>query len=173
MQNACICIDIVVLPRLKHAKQNRITMRQVVQGSQKHAELLSMVEVPVAQTDEDTWGRSFEGCYLLPEASTYEELPLQELLACWTLDSRLPELGGIRMTANYKCDCGNHMALPTARSGGARVIGLSCGNCSQYWRLSYNPNKLLATVSEWRCPTCNTGKSRCRDMFWNKDRCRN
>jgi len=43
-----------VLPRLKHAKQNRITMRQVVQGSQKHAELLSMVEVPVAQTDEDT-----------------------------------------------------------------------------------------------------------------------
>ena len=36
----------------KYAKQNRITMREVVQSSPKDAELLRMVEVSVAQTDE-------------------------------------------------------------------------------------------------------------------------
>jgi hypothetical protein len=75
------------------------------------------------------------------------------------------------MSANYKCDCGNYLGLPSIRSGGARTVGLSCGNCKRYWSLSYNPNKLLATVSEWRCPTCNSQSSNCRDMFWNKDKC--
>jgi hypothetical protein len=93
MQNACIRIDIVLVPALRYAKQNRITLRQVVQGSRQHAELLRMVEVPVAETNEGTRRRPFEGCYLLPEASADEELPLPKLLACWALDCRLSELG--------------------------------------------------------------------------------
>ena len=85
------------MPPLRYAKQNRITLRQVVQGSRQHAELLRMVEVPVIETDEGTRGGPFEGCYLLPKASTDEELPLSQLLARWTLDSRLSELGGDSM----------------------------------------------------------------------------
>ena len=53
MHNACIRIDIVLMSPLRYAKQNRITMRQVVQGSRQHAELLRMVEVSVVETDEN------------------------------------------------------------------------------------------------------------------------
>ena len=56
MHYTYICIDIVVLPRLNHAKQKRITVRQVVQNSPEHAELQRMVEVSVAQTVQDTRG---------------------------------------------------------------------------------------------------------------------
>ena len=93
MHNACIRIDIVLVPTLGYAKQNRITMRQVVQGSRQHAELLRMVEVSVTETDEGTRRRPSKGRYLLPKASTDEELPLPQLLACWALDCRLPKLG--------------------------------------------------------------------------------
>ena len=76
MHYTYICIDILLVPALRYAKQNRITLRQVVQGSRQHAELLRMVKVPVIETDEGTRGGPFEGRYLLPEASAYEELPL-------------------------------------------------------------------------------------------------
>ena len=82
------------MPPLRYAKQNRITLRQVVQGSCQHAELLRMAEVPAAETYEGTRRRPSKGRYLIPEASADEELPLPKLLACRTLDSRLPELGG-------------------------------------------------------------------------------
>ena len=72
--------------------------------------------------------------------------------------------------ASHQCDCGNWFGLPAI---GSRVEGMTCGNCSKFWKLSDNPNKLIATVSEWRCPNCNTDKARCRDNFWNKDRCKN
>jgi len=69
-------------------------MRQVVQGSRQHAELLRMVEVPVAETDEGTRRRPSKGRYFLPEASTNEELPLSQLFIGRTLDCRLPQPGG-------------------------------------------------------------------------------
>jgi len=73
------------------------------------------------------------------------------------------------MSASYKCDCGHLMGLPVAPSP---VVGLACGNCNTYWNISYNPNKLMGVVSEWRCSGCNTNNARCRDTFWNKDKCR-
>jgi hypothetical protein len=97
-----VCIDILLVPALRYAKQNRITLRQVVQGSRQHAELLRMVEVPVIETDEGTRGGPFEGRYFLPKASTDEELPVSQLLACWTLDSRLSEPGGDSMSAEHQ-----------------------------------------------------------------------
>lgn len=71
--------------------------------------------------------------------------------------------------ASYKCDCGHLMGLPTT---GSAVVGLACGNCNTYWNISYSPNRLLGVVSEWRCPECNTNNARCRDTFWNKDKCK-
>tara|TARA_R110000803_G_scaffold201023_1_gene265671 strand:- start:369 stop:656 length:288 start_codon:yes stop_codon:yes gene_type:complete len=53
-----------------------------------------MVEVPVAETNEGTRRRPSKGCDRLSKASTDEELPLSQLLACWTLDCRLPKPGG-------------------------------------------------------------------------------
>lgn len=77
------------------------------------------------------------------------------------------------MSATYKCDCGNELSLPTVgHPDWPKVVGLSCGNCNTYWNISYNPNKLLGVVSEWRCSRCNTNKTRCRDTFWNRDKCR-
>ena len=75
--------------------------------------------------------------------------------------------------AQYKCDCGNELSLPTVgQPGWPKVVGLACGNCNIYWSVSYNPNKLLGVVSEWRCSGCNTNNARCRDTFWNKDKCK-
>lgn len=71
--------------------------------------------------------------------------------------------------AHYKCDCGHLIGLPTAPSP---VVGLCCGNCNTYWNISYNPKKLMGVVSEWRCSKCNTNNARCRDTFWNKDKCK-
>lgn len=52
-----------------------------------------MVEVSTLEADARRGGWPFEGCCLVSKAETYEELPLPELLALRTLDSRLPELG--------------------------------------------------------------------------------
>jgi hypothetical protein len=54
MHNTYICIDIVGRLTRRYAKQNRITVREVVQSSPKDAELQRMVEVPTLETDEDT-----------------------------------------------------------------------------------------------------------------------
>ena len=54
MHNTYICIDIVGSLTRKYAKQNRITVREVVQSSPKDAELLRVVEVPALETDEDS-----------------------------------------------------------------------------------------------------------------------
>jgi len=71
--------------------------------------------------------------------------------------------------ASYQCDCGHLLGLPATESA---VVGLACGNCNTYWNISYQPNRLLGVVSEWRCSTCNTNSARCRDTFWNRDRCK-
>jgi len=60
--------------------------------------------------------------------------------------------------AYYKCDCGHRIGLPSMKI----VTGVSCGNCDRFWKIHFNPNKLLGTVSEWRCPTCNSQKGVCR-----------
>ena len=124
MHYTYIHIDKVWHLRCKHAKQKRITVRQVVQNSPKHAELLRMVEVSVAKTDEGTRRRSFEGCNVVSKASTNEELSMSQLLACRALDCGLPKPGGDSMN----CICG------TKISSSANIKRPRCGRCCRLER---------------------------------------
>jgi len=64
--------------------------------------------------------------------------------------------------AGYRCDCGHMIGTPSI---GSRVVGLTCGECSKHYRISYIPGQLLGKFAEWRCPTCNGDKRTwCTDL---------